>query len=106
MGYPLPMTEYPFGPVRAIENLLLTGQCANYPGVTMIFAHGGGAIPYLAARIAGMSSMPFLGSSGCRRLGQAVRALLFRYSVCYLNDPVGCTEGVCWRGENFDGHGL
>lgn len=55
------MTECPFDTVRAIENLLLTGQSASNPGVTMIFAHGGGAIPYLAACIVGMSSMPFLG---------------------------------------------
>ncbi|PLB52206.1 amidohydrolase 2 [Aspergillus steynii IBT 23096] len=61
MGYPVPMTEYPFDTVRAIENLLLTGQRARYPDVRMIFAHGDGALPYLASRIAGMSSMPFLG---------------------------------------------
>lgn len=47
--------------MRAVENLLLTGQRARFPDVNMIFAHGGGAIPYLATRIAGMSSMPFLG---------------------------------------------
>ncbi|PYI06943.1 amidohydrolase 2, partial [Aspergillus sclerotiicarbonarius CBS 121057] len=61
LGYPIPLTEYPFDSVRAMENLLLTGQRAENPDVKMIFAHGGGAMPYLASRIAGMASMSLLG---------------------------------------------
>lgn len=62
LGYPSPLAEYPFDSVRAMENLLLTGQRAKNPDVKMIFAHGGGAMPYLASRIAGMASMSLLGS--------------------------------------------
>ena len=62
LGHPDPMTEYPFESVRAMENMLLTGQRANYSSINMIFPHGGGAMPYLATRIAGMASLSFLGS--------------------------------------------
>jgi predicted TIM-barrel fold metal-dependent hydrolase len=61
LGHPLPMIEYPFDTVRAIENLLLTGQRARYPDLNMIFSHGGGAIPYLATRIAGVATLPYGG---------------------------------------------
>ncbi|KAI9733965.1 MAG: hypothetical protein M1834_002622 [Cirrosporium novae-zelandiae] len=62
LGWPSPMTEYPFDSVRAMENMLLTGQRANYSTFPMIFPHGGGALPYLATRIAGMASLSFMGS--------------------------------------------
>jgi hypothetical protein len=44
-----------------MENMLLTGQRANYSAINIIFPHGGGAIPYLGTRIAVMGSLPFLG---------------------------------------------
>ncbi|KFY97176.1 hypothetical protein V498_02196 [Pseudogymnoascus sp. VKM F-4517 (FW-2822)] len=62
IGHPDPMTEYPFDSVRAMENMLLTGQRANYSDINIIFPHAGGAMPYLAQRIAGMASLSFLGS--------------------------------------------
>lgn len=49
------MSEYPFDTVRAMENLLLTGQRRDYSNIRLIFAHGGGAMPFLANRIAGQS---------------------------------------------------
>ncbi|KAL2859321.1 amidohydrolase 2 [Aspergillus pseudodeflectus] len=61
MGYPAPLTEYPFDSVRAMQNMLLTGQRARYPNVTIIYPHGGGAIPYLANRIASVSALDVLG---------------------------------------------
>jgi predicted TIM-barrel fold metal-dependent hydrolase len=61
MGYPAPLTEYPFDSVRAMQNMLLTGWRARYPNVTMIYPHGGGAIPYLANRIASVSALDALG---------------------------------------------
>ncbi|KAL3458716.1 amidohydrolase 2 [Aspergillus heterothallicus] len=61
MGYPAPLTEYPFDSVRAMQNMLLTGQRAKYPNISMIYPHGGGAVPYLASRIASIASLDILG---------------------------------------------
>ncbi|PYI31781.1 amidohydrolase 2 [Aspergillus indologenus CBS 114.80] len=76
LGYPLPLTEYPFDTVRAMENLLLTGQRARFPAVKLIFAHGGGAMPYLATRIAGLASMEFMGG---RSVAESVAQLAGYY---------------------------
>ncbi|TVY16245.1 Decarboxylase yanB [Lachnellula arida] len=77
IGYPDPMTEYPFESVRAMENMLLTGQRANYSQINMIFPHGGGVMPYLATRIAGLASLSFLGSLNVTATLAQFRGYLF-----------------------------
>ncbi|KAH8749721.1 hypothetical protein F5883DRAFT_633554 [Diaporthe sp. PMI_573] len=57
LGYPPGMSEYPFDTVRAMENLLLTGQRRDYSNIKLIFAHGGGAMPFVANRIAGQAGL-------------------------------------------------
>ncbi|KAJ0120430.1 amidohydrolase [Diaporthe amygdali] len=57
LGYPPGMSEYPFDTVRAMENLLLTGQRRDYSNIKLIFAHGGGAMPFVANRIAGQAEL-------------------------------------------------
>lgn len=62
IGLPSPLTEYPFDSVRAIENLLFSGTRAKYSDLNIIFPHAGGALPYLAARIALSATLPAFGS--------------------------------------------
>lgn len=47
-----PLMEWPFRTTRAAMELLYSGRLVRYPGVRYILAHGGGAIPFLANRIA------------------------------------------------------
>lgn len=57
----LPVMEYTFDTTRAIGNLLFTGTRKRFPGVQMIFSHGGGVTPFLAVRLAIQSTLPFHG---------------------------------------------
>ena len=57
MGYPRPMIEFPFDTTRAVTNLALNGAFERYEGIRWIIPHAGGTLPFLSARIAGMSAL-------------------------------------------------
>lgn len=52
LGMANALIEAPFETTRAATNLLYTGAAERFSEITFILAHGGGAIPYLAWRIA------------------------------------------------------
>jgi 6-methylsalicylate decarboxylase len=71
------MTEYPFDSVRAIENLLFTGQRKEYGSVRIIFPHGGGAVPFVAARIAGQAGVASGGAVNATETMAQLRGYFF-----------------------------
>lgn len=52
MGHALPLAlGFPFETAVATARLILAGTLDRHPGLRLLLAHGGGALPYLAARL-------------------------------------------------------
>ena len=57
-GVPPPIIEFMFDTTRAVCSLLYSGTFSRCPNIRFIFSHGGGAVPYLADRIASLVRRP------------------------------------------------
>ena len=57
---PFGVAEFTFDTTRAVANMLYSGTLERYTSIRYIVSHAGGAIPYLAWRIAGASYLPEL----------------------------------------------
>ncbi len=54
LGMPNALIEAPFDTTRAVTNMMFNGVLDRYPDIRFILSHGGGTIPYLAWRLAGI----------------------------------------------------
>ncbi len=55
---PIPTLEFPFETTRAITSLLYSGTLARCRNIRFVFSHAGGAVPFLAERIARLAVLP------------------------------------------------
>ncbi|MDP4593973.1 MAG: amidohydrolase [Beijerinckiaceae bacterium] len=53
-GVPGPTIEFPFDTTRAITSLVINGALTRFPDIRFIFSHGGGVLPMVAGRMAGL----------------------------------------------------
>jgi 6-methylsalicylate decarboxylase len=58
ISVPWGIVEFPFDTSRAVTNLLFTGALERFPSIRYIVSHAGGAIPYLALRLALSENLP------------------------------------------------
>ena len=54
LNIPNALVEAPFDTTRTVANLMYNGTLDKYSNITYILAHGGGTIPFLAWRMAGI----------------------------------------------------
>lgn len=86
-GTPAPLIEFAFDTTRAIVSLLLNGTIARCPDIKFIFSHGGGTIPMLAGRIAGIArTLPKMAEKFPGGLMPEFRKLY--YDTVSLFDPI------------------
>lgn len=71
IDYPVWMLEYPIDTTRAAVNLVMSGTLGRYPNIRFILAHNGGALPYLAWRLA---AAPVIDPRYADRSEEALRA--------------------------------
>jgi predicted TIM-barrel fold metal-dependent hydrolase len=78
--------EYAFDTTRTIVSLLYHGTPQRYPRVKLVFSHAGGALPYLAGRVASFSELnPRFAQKGIAGVIPAVRS--FHYDVTDSVNP-------------------
>lgn len=56
LGVPNFMLEYPFDTTRCATNMVFADILGRYPRINFILSHGGGALPFLAWRIAAIAT--------------------------------------------------
>jgi predicted TIM-barrel fold metal-dependent hydrolase len=76
--------EGPFDTTRTIASLLSNAVLSNCPDISFIFAHGGGAMPYLAGRLAALSGGP--GALQPARMSAELGRLYFDTALV-INEP-------------------
>jgi predicted TIM-barrel fold metal-dependent hydrolase len=57
-GIPAATLEFPFDTTRAVTSLLYSGALSRFRRIRFIFSHAGGAVPFLAQRIARLAVKP------------------------------------------------
>ena len=78
--------DYPLETTRAIVSLLYAGVPELFPQIRFIFTHGGGAVPYLAGRIATFSELnPDFRQRGFSRVIPALQR--FYYDITQSVNP-------------------
>jgi 6-methylsalicylate decarboxylase len=60
LSLPFGLVEFVFDTTRCVANLLYSGTLERFPSIRYIVSHAGGAVPYLAWRIAGGTFLPGL----------------------------------------------
>ena len=85
-GISVSTLEFPFETTRTIVSLLYHGTPERFPDIRFIFSHAGGAMPYLAGRVATLSDVnPNFRQRGFAAVIPALRR--FHYDITQAANP-------------------
>lgn len=93
-----PGIEYCFDTTRAVTSMLFSGARKKYPKINLIFSHGGGAVPFLAGRISGQSSLPFQGGMNPRESMEEMKG--YYYDLAAAHGPPQLAALNSWVGSS------
>lgn len=86
------VVEYVFDTTRAIVNLIYSGTLKRCPNIRFIVAHGGGAVPFLAQRIAMMEG--HRGAKGVTGVMPALRSLYYEIASTTSASALRSLQGL------------
>jgi 6-methylsalicylate decarboxylase len=85
--------EGSFDTTRTIFSLVVNGTLSSYPDIRFIFAHGGGAVPFLAGRAATLSSRT--GDMTPERIGTLLSKLYFDTAIMINGPALAALAAFC-----------
>jgi predicted TIM-barrel fold metal-dependent hydrolase len=86
---PAPTLEFPFETTRAIVSMLYAGTLNRYHNIQFIFAHAGGALPYLVERVARLAIRPELRANVPDGVLAELRRLNFDFALSANRFAIG-----------------
>jgi aminocarboxymuconate-semialdehyde decarboxylase len=88
LGLPDNLLDFPADTNRAVAQMHYTNGFARTPNVKYIFSHGGGSIPYLAARFAIIDEMGFIAGAELRGTAADMFRRMYWDTALSASDPV------------------
>lgn len=88
----LPVIEYPFDTTRVITNLLWVQARKRFPNIKLIFSHGGGALPFLADRLAIQTTLPFHGGRDFNESMEELKSYYYDTAVVFGSPQIAALK--------------
>jgi 6-methylsalicylate decarboxylase len=88
LGLPDNLLDFPTDTNRAVAQMHYTNRFARTPNVKYIFSHGGGSIPYLAARFAIIDEIGFIAVGEKRGTAADMLRRMYWDTAAAVSDPI------------------
>lgn len=82
-----PLIEFPFDTTRALTNFVFTRTNTRYTKIRLIWAHGGGTVPYISSRISYIHSLPFVGGYNFTETLQEFKKFYYDTAILLVTAP-------------------